>query len=80
MAKLETIHSKVVHSTITREESLTRLQDRALVIVNVMPKATYDDGHIPGSINLPLADLEAQACRVISNLDQEIAVYCGGPT
>ena len=80
MAKPETIQSVVEHSTISREEILTRLQDRALVIVNVMPKATYDDGHIPGSINLPLADLKAQACRMISNLDQEIAVYCAGPT
>lgn len=68
------------HSTISREEILERLQDRALAIVNVMPKETFADGHIPGSINLPVADIDSKVRQFISNLAQEIAIYCAGPT
>jgi ArsR family transcriptional regulator len=68
------------HSPISREEILARLQDRALAIVNVMPKETFTEGHIPGSLNLPVASIESRALQVISNLAQEIAVYCAGPT
>jgi ArsR family transcriptional regulator len=68
------------HPTISREEILNRLQDRALVIVNVTPKESFAEGHIPGSINLPVADIESKARQLISNPSQEIAVYCAGPT
>jgi rhodanese-related sulfurtransferase len=66
--------------TISREEILTRLQDRALALINVMPADSFKAGHIPGSINLPIADLELKASRLLSNLAQEIAIYCAGPT
>lgn len=65
---------------ISHEELLARLEDRALVILNVMPKEIFAAGRIPGSIHLPVAEIEAKAHRRISNLDQEIAVYCAGPT
>jgi ArsR family transcriptional regulator len=68
------------HATICREELAARLQDRSLVIVNVMPRDSFATGHIPGSVNLPIADIEANARQAISNLSQEIAVYCAGPT
>jgi rhodanese-related sulfurtransferase len=51
-----------------------------LTIVNVMPKSTFDDGHIPESINLPLADIDSSARRIIPDLAQEMAIYCAGPT
>jgi rhodanese-related sulfurtransferase len=68
------------HLTISREEILSRLQDRALVILNVTPKESFVEGHIPVSINLPVADIESKARQLISNPSQEIAVYCTGPT
>ena len=80
MAKPQTTDSPNERQTISRDELLARLEDRALVILDVMPKETYADGHIPGSINLPLAEIEAKACQLISSLSQEIAVYCAGPT
>jgi ArsR family transcriptional regulator len=80
VAKSQTIETRKHERTISREEVLARLRDRALVIVNVLPKEAFADGHIPGSINLPLAEIESRARQVISNLGQEIAVYCTGPT
>ncbi|HVO91556.1 MAG TPA: rhodanese-like domain-containing protein [Terriglobales bacterium] len=78
MAKPQAQSSEI--ATIARQELASRLQERALVILNVTPKESYADGHIPGSISLPVVDIESKARLLISNLDQEIAVYCAGPT
>lgn len=80
MSKPQSTASPSDHQTISRDELHARLEDRALAILDVMPKETYADGHIPGSINLPLAEIEAKARQLISSLSQEIAVYCAGPT
>jgi rhodanese-related sulfurtransferase len=64
---------------ISYDELLARLEDRALMILNVMPKEIFVAGHILGSVHLPVAEIEAKARQRISNLDQEIAVYCAGP-
>ena len=80
MAKPQTIELAREYSTISREEILARLQDRAPAIVNVMPPGSFKAGHIPGSINLPVADIESRARQILSNLEQEIAIYCAGPT
>lgn len=73
----EPIHE---YSTISREEILARLQDRALALVSVMPADSFKTGHIPGSLNLPIADIQTKARQLLSNLHQEIAIYCAGPT
>jgi len=80
MAKPQTVEPAHEYATISREEILARLQDRALALVNVMPADTFKAGHIPGSINLPIADIDLNAPRLLSNLAQEIAIYCAGPT
>lgn len=75
------LRETIAHSgTISREEILARLEDRALVILNVMPKETFANCHIPGSINLPIVDVETRARQLIANFNQEIAVYCAGAT
>ncbi|HEY3166924.1 MAG TPA: rhodanese-like domain-containing protein [Candidatus Binatia bacterium] len=74
MAKQQKQGTDTEQLAISREEILNRLQDRALVIVNVTPKESFAEGHIPGSINLPVADIESKARQLISNPSQEIAV------
>jgi rhodanese-related sulfurtransferase len=80
MAIPQTVARSHEYATISREEILARLQDRALALVNVMPADSFKAGHIPGSINLAIADIELKAPRLLSNLAQEIAIYCAGPT
>ena len=80
MAKPQTHESAHEHPTISRDEILARLHDRALAIVNVMPADSFKAGHIPGSLNLPVAEIETKARQLLSNLAQEIAIYCAGPT
>ena len=68
------------YRVISREESLARLRDPALLLVNVMPKEAFEAGHIPGSINLPVAEIEKCALQILPEMTREIAVYCAGPT
>jgi rhodanese-related sulfurtransferase len=65
---------------VTREGILARLQDPAFVLVNVMPTESFEAGHIPRSINLPVADIEKKARQLFPHLAREITVYCSGPT
>ena len=58
-SKSEEVTSQI--AVITREEILARLNDPSLLLVNVMPKETFEDGHIPRSINLPLSEVETKA-------------------
>jgi rhodanese-related sulfurtransferase len=61
---------------ISREEILRRLDDAKLTIADVLPAESYDSAHIPGSINLPLADIEQRAGELLPDPAAEIAVYC----
>ena len=80
MAKLQAQESAHEYSTISRDEIRARLQDRALAVVNVMPLDSFKSGHIPGSLSLPVAAIESKARQLLSNFNQEIAIYCAGPT
>ncbi len=63
---------------ISREEMLARLDDPRWIIVDVLAPEVYDEGHVPGAINLPLPDLARRAPAVLPDRDREIAVYCAG--
>ena len=76
MAKQQMAELSHKYSTISRGELVARLHDRALAIVNVMPADSFKAGHIPGSVNLPVAEIQTRARQLLSNFHQEIAVYC----
>ena len=65
---------------MSREELARRIGDRRLAIVDVLPVESYESGHLPGAISLPLAEVSARAREVLPDPDREIAVYCGGFT
>ena len=65
---------------ISRAEIRRRLRDPSLTIVDVLPAASYAEGHLPGAIGLPVEEVTARASLVLPDRDAEIAVYCGGPT
>jgi rhodanese-related sulfurtransferase len=80
MAKTQFDPGKADSKLVSREEITVRLKDPCLVLVNVLPKETFALGHIPRSINLPLAQIESRASELLPDRDQEIAIYCNGPT
>ena len=65
---------------ISRQELYSRLGDRSLRIVDVLPPEAYIGGHIPGAINLPVAEVDSRASEVLPHRYAEIAVYCGSVT
>lgn len=65
---------------ISLSELLGRLSDRSLTIVDVLPATAYQQGHIPGAINLPLAEIAERGPVILPDRHAEIVVYCGGFT
>lgn len=62
---------------VSRRELLDRLQAGIVTVLDVRPEDEFALGHLPGAINLPLAELE----RRLAELDpgREIVAYCRGP-
>lgn len=62
---------------VTREELLARTRDGCVTVLDVRPAEEFAAGHLPGAVNLPLAELEAR----LAELDpgQEVVAYCRGP-
>lgn len=62
---------------VTREALLARTRDGLVTVLDVRPADEFAAGHLPGAVNIPLAELEAR----LAELDtvQEIVAYCRGP-
>ena len=44
-------------------------------LVEVLPQAEYEDEHLPGAINIPLKELNADTVRQLKR-GQPVVVYC----
>jgi rhodanese-related sulfurtransferase len=77
---LKTLPQAGLPDEISQEELYRRLGDASLSVVDVLPNEAYNAGHIPGAINLPLAELAARAPEVLPGSAAEIAVYCASFT
>lgn len=62
-------------STDISAEQFEQLNKEEIVLVDVRTPEEYNDGYIPGAINLPLAQLP-QIFTELENKDQKIVVYC----
>jgi rhodanese-related sulfurtransferase/DNA-binding transcriptional ArsR family regulator len=62
---------------VTRAELMDRLRDGVVTVLDVRPQDEFALGHLPGAINVPLAELEKR----LSKFDpgHEIVAYCRGP-
>ena len=65
---------------ISLSELAARLNDPLLTVVDVLPTTAYQQGHIPGALNLPLAEVAERAPAMLPDKHAEIAVYCAGFT
>jgi rhodanese-related sulfurtransferase len=64
---------------ISREELQARIaRGDALVVAEVLPVRYYESGHLPGAVHLPLEAVDGVAAGL--RKEQEIVVYCSGPT
>jgi rhodanese-related sulfurtransferase/DNA-binding transcriptional ArsR family regulator len=69
--------SKDSMEPIPRAELLSRVREGLVTVLDVRPPAEYAAGHLPGAVNIPLAELE----KHLTELDtgQEVVAYCRGP-
>jgi len=65
---------------IDYDEFKRRRTDPKVVVVDVLPPATYKHTHIPGAVNLPLAHVLELAADVLPDKQQEIILYCASFT
>jgi len=49
--------------------------DHPPVVINTLPRDAHEAKHIPGSINVPVDDLD-QVEDLVPNKDESIVVYC----
>jgi rhodanese-related sulfurtransferase len=67
-------------STITRDELIGALRAGRIVLVDVLSPDSFATRHIPGAINLPVADIARRAPDVLPDRASPIVTYCGAPT
>ncbi|MGH9728558.1 MAG: rhodanese-like domain-containing protein [Candidatus Acidiferrales bacterium] len=68
-------------STISRDE-LKKKIDRHdnFILMETLPAAAYEQGHLPGAVNVPLDHLQQLASKLAPKKDADIVVYCASPT
>jgi rhodanese-related sulfurtransferase/biotin operon repressor len=62
---------------ISRKELAARMVDGAVTVIDVRPPDEYALGHLPGAINVPLAELDVRAEGF--DRGREVVAYCRGP-
>ncbi|MBF0245537.1 MAG: metalloregulator ArsR/SmtB family transcription factor [Planctomycetes bacterium] len=62
---------------IPAEELLQRVRDGLVTVLDVRPPEEFAAGHVPGAVNIPLAELERLWPSF--DADKEIVAYCRGP-
>ncbi len=61
---------------VSRKELLQRSKDGLVTVLDVRPPEEYESGHIPGAVNVPLAEI-AQHLTDLPK-EQDIIAYCRG--
>jgi rhodanese-related sulfurtransferase len=59
-----------------RRDDVQRLVLGGAQLVEVLPRAEYDEEHLPGARSLPLKSLTAQAAAAALDRDRAVIVYC----
>lgn len=62
---------------VSREELVSRLRDDLVTVLDVRPGDEFAAGHLPGALNIQLAELERRLDELPVN--REIIAYCRGP-
>lgn len=60
---------------IDRVEVQRLLAEERAQLVEVLPRDEYEDEHLPGAINLPLAALDRETTRQLDRA-RPVIVYC----
>ena len=68
---------EIYYQQITREEAARILdEEKGWILLDVRTEEEYDEGHIPGAVNLPNEDIGADEPELLPDKGQVILVYC----
>jgi len=68
-------------STISRDELKIKIDRRDnFLLVETLPRTTYQHAHLPGAINLPPDHVQQLASTLLPDKAADIVVYCAKPT
>lgn len=70
-------HARDALEAVSREDLVARLHDGLVTILDVRPEDEFALGHLPGALNIPLAELEGRLTELPAG--REIIAYCRGP-
>ncbi len=62
---------------ISHDELMQRAKEGSVTVLDVRPPAEYAAGHLPGTVNIPLAELEKHLAEF--DPEHEIVAYFRGP-
>src|SRR5215469_524418 len=62
---------------ISRGELLDRLRCGSATVLDVRSEDEFQQGHVPGALNIPLSQLERRLAELPA--DREVVAYCRGP-
>ncbi|TAJ79634.1 MAG: ArsR family transcriptional regulator [Sphingobium sp.] len=70
-------HARDALEPVSREDLVSRLKDGLVTVLDVRPGDEFAAGHLPGAVNIQLAELEERLGELPA--DREIIAYCRGP-
>jgi rhodanese-related sulfurtransferase len=66
---------------ISRNELKIKIdQGDKFLLVETLPRTTYQHAHLPGAINLPPDQVQLLAPKLLPDKAADIVVYCAKPT
>lgn len=74
---VEIISTDAVRQTAISVEETKNQMDKGTPLIDVRTAEEYAEGHIEGSVNIPLADLEEQLRLQYTDYSQTLIFYCG---
>lgn len=70
-------HARDALEPVSREDLVSRLKDGLVTVLDVRPVDEFAVGHVPGALNIQLAELEQRLGELPE--DREVIAYCRGP-
>jgi|SRR5947207_6019 len=66
---------------ITRDELKQKLEHpKKFTLIDALPLEIYRQGHLPGALNMPSEQVDRLATEILPQKDNEVIVYCAGPS
>jgi ArsR family transcriptional regulator len=62
---------------VSRDDLVSKVHDGLVTILDVRPEDEFALGHLPGALNIPLAELERRLGELPA--EREVIAYCRGP-